>query len=134
MRIGGFQKLTLLDFPGHMACIVFTVGCNFCCPFCHNAGLLRGQAGMDGPSREEILCYLQKRQGLLEGLVLSGGEPLLWKDAGEFLQKVRALGYRIKLDTNGSFPGRLKALLRDGLIDYVAMDIKHSRQKYGQAT
>ena len=134
MRIGGFQKLTLLDFPGHMACIVFTVGCNFCCPFCHNAGLLRGQAGMDGPSKEEILCYLQKRQGLLEGLVLSGGEPLLWKDAGEFLQKVRALGYRIKLDTNGSFPGRLKALLRDGLIDYVAMDIKHSREKYGQAT
>lgn len=138
MRIGGFQKLTLLDYPGRMACIVFTMGCNFCCPFCHNAGLLGGQVQEAGrkeeaAAEEEIFTYLKKRQGLLDGLVLTGGEPLLWKDTADFLRKVRALDYSIKLDTNGSFPGRLKGLLDEGLVDYVAMDIKHSREKYPAA-
>ncbi len=134
MRIGGFQKLTLLDYPGQVACIVFTSGCNFRCPFCHNAGLvLPGQAEEEIPA-ETVLTYLEKRRGLLDGVVVTGGEPLLWLDLAEFLQQVRELGYRIKLDTNGSFPERLQRLLERGLLDYIAMDVKHAPEQYALAT
>ena len=133
MQIGGFQKLTLLDYPGQMACIVFTSGCNFCCPFCHNAGLIRPGGAKSQILVSEIMDYLEKRKGLLEGVVLSGGEPLMQPDVREFLLNVRQMGYRVKLDTNGSFPETLEALLEEGLIDYAAMDIKHCREAYALA-
>lgn len=133
MRIGGFQKLTLLDFPGQMACIVFTPGCNFRCPYCHNAGLALRREDAGEVSEEEVLAYLEKRRGLLEGVVVTGGEPLLQPDLEEFLRKARDLGYLIKLDTNGSFPQRLDGLLQAGLLDYVAMDLKHSPEGYSKA-
>lgn len=127
MRLGGFQKLTLLDFPGHVACTVFLQGCNFRCPFCHNSPLV---LGTDEIPREEFLLFLNKRRGLLDGVAVTGGEPLLSPDLPAFLAEIKALGYPVKLDTNGSFPQRLEALIRDGLVDYVAMDIKNSPEKY----
>ena len=129
MKISGLQKLTLLDFPGKMACTVFTYGCNFRCPFCHNA-LLVTEENSDNISEDEFFAFLKKRQGILEGVCISGGEPTLQKDLYDFIKKVRALGYAIKLDTNGSNPRLLETLLRENLIDYVAMDIKNSFDKY----
>jgi pyruvate formate lyase activating enzyme len=128
LRIAGFQKLTLLDYPGTVACILFTPGCNFRCPFCQNAPLLEDPAEEIAP--DEVLAYLAKRRGIVEGLVVSGGEPLLQPDLPDFLREVKALGCKVKLDTNGSFPKRLAGLLADGLTDYVAMDIKHRRENY----
>ena len=130
MRIGGLQKLTLLDFPGHVACTVFLQGCNFRCPFCHNAPLV---LGTDVISEDEVLRFLKKRQGLLDGVAITGGEPLLSKRLDALLEKIKALGYRVKLDTNGSFPDRLRDLIDRQLVDYVAMDVKNSREKYAQA-
>jgi pyruvate formate lyase activating enzyme len=129
MQINGFQKLTLLDFPGKVACIVFTPGCNFRCPFCHNASLV---THIDGEriEEEEILSYLKKRHGLLDGVVVTGGEPTLQGDLADFLGKVKALGYAVKLDTNGTSPEKLKTLVEKGLVDYVAMDIKNTAAKY----
>ena len=121
MKISGLQKLTLLDFPGKMACTVFTYGCNFRCPFCHNA-LLVTEENSDNISEDEFFAFLKKRQGILEGVCISGGEPTLQKDLYDFIKKVRAHGYAIKLDTNGSNPRLLETLLRENLIDYVAMD------------
>ena len=129
MRIGGLQKLTLLDFPGQVACTVFLQGCNLRCPFCHNTPLLHGT--QDIPE-EEVLAFLKKRRGILDGVVFSGGEPLLSSDLEELICKVKALGYQIKLDTNGTFPERLKALLESNLLDYVAMDIKNAPDKYAK--
>ena len=129
MKISGLQKLTLLDFPGKMACTVFTYGCNFRCPFCHNA-LLVTEENSDNISEDEFFAFLKKRQGILEGVCISGGEPTLQKDLYDFIKKVRALGYAIKLDTNGSNPRLLETLLKENLIDYVAMDIKNSPEKY----
>lgn len=129
MKICGLQKTTLLDFPGHVAATVFTGGCNFRCPFCHNSDLL----GNDGPPAftvEEILAFLAKRRGILEGVAITGGEPTLQSDLREFIWNVRELGYRIKLDTNGYRPDVLKALCGEGLIDYVAMDIKTCQERY----
>ncbi|MBQ4601569.1 MAG: anaerobic ribonucleoside-triphosphate reductase activating protein [Clostridia bacterium] len=128
MKLGGLQKLTLLDFPGKTACTVFTVGCNFRCPFCHNASLVRGSVGE--LSEEEFFKFLKKRQGLLDGVCITGGEPTLHPDLEEFITKIKELGYAVKLDTNGTAPDTLKSLVEKGLIDYVAMDIKNSRQKY----
>ena len=127
MRIGGLQKLTLLDFPGHVACTVFLQGCNFRCPFCHNASLV---LGTDAVSENEVLSFLKKRQGLLDGVAITGGEPLLSAEIDALLEKIKALGYRVKLDTNGSFPERLRGLIERKLVDYVAMDIKNTREKY----
>ena len=124
MLILGFQKLTLLDYPGHVACIVFTGGCNFRCPFCHNASLVHATA--EPIDATEILAYLQKRRAMLDGVTVTGGEPLLQPDLADFLRQIKALGYDIKLDTNGSCPDRLAALITQGLVDYVAMDIKNS--------
>ena len=133
MLFAGFQKLTLLDFPGKVACILFTMGCNFRCPFCHNASLVRAE---EKPqiTEEEVLAFLKKRQGILEGVCISGGEPLLYDNLGDFIKKVKALGYSVKLDTNGSFPEKLKALVNEGIIDYVAMDIKNSPECYDKTT
>ena len=127
MRLGGLQKLTLLDFPGHVACTVFLQGCNFRCPFCHNTPLV---LGTDPYSMEELKTFLKKRQGLLEGVAITGGEPLLSSDLPELLREIKIMGYLVKVDTNGSFPDRLEALIRDQLVDYVAMDIKNSPEKY----
>ncbi len=130
MQINGFQKLTLLDFPEKTACIVFTAGCNFRCPFCHNASLVTHIDNSYNVSEEEVFSYLKKRKGLIEGVCISGGEPLLQPDIKEFIRKVKDLGYSVKLDTNGSNPEKLIDLVNSGLVDYVAMDIKNSKEKY----
>lgn len=132
MQLGGLQKLTLLDYPGQMACIIFTAGCNLRCPFCHNASLVVRPAD-NPPTEEEFFAYLEKRQGLLDGVVVSGGEPLLQPDCLNFLGNIKNLGYLIKLDTNGTFPTALGKVLQAGLVDYVAMDIKNSPAKYSQS-
>ncbi len=131
MTIEGLQKLTLLDYPGRTACTVFLAGCNFRCPFCHNFELVAKPAA-PLMTDDELLDYLQKRKGLLDGVAITGGEPLLRKELPELLRKIKTLGYAIKLDTNGSFPARLKALVEEGLIDYVAMDVKNTPARYGE--
>lgn len=123
MFISGLQKLTLLDYPGHVACTVFTGGCNFRCPFCHNAALVLPEQLAHDTDEEQVLSFLKKRVGILDGVAITGGEPLLHKDIGGFLKKVKELGYKIKLDTNGSFPELLKELVAEGLVDRVAMEI-----------
>ncbi len=130
MVIQGFQKLTLLDYPGKMACTVFTSGCNLRCPFCHNSRLVINPSCKSEFTVEEIIEYLKKRQGILDGVAITGGEPLLHKDIDVFIEQVRALGFSVKLDTNGTFPERLKELVGRGLIDYVAMDIKNTPEGY----
>ena len=133
MKLCGLQKLTLLDFPGKVACTVFTGGCNFRCPFCHNAQLVLLPDGHDSLDPEEFFTFLGRRQGILDGVCVTGGEPLLQHDIADFLCRIRSLGFAVKLDTNGSFPEQLKALVREGLVDYVAMDIKHAPDQYGIA-
>ena len=133
MNVQGYQKLTLLDFPGRTACTVFTGGCNLRCPFCHNAGLVR--TPLAGPNlTDEVLEYLHKRWGILDGVCVTGGEPLLQPDLEAFLRKVKEMGYAVKLDTNGMLPERLSAILATKLVDYVAMDIKSSPDGYAAAT
>ena len=129
MNIQGFQKLTMLDFPGKTACTVFTGGCNLRCPFCHNVPLVLAPEEEPFPE-EEIFAYLAKRRGVLDGVAVTGGEPLLQPDIADFLRRVREMGFLTKLDTNGFFPERLGALLQAGLLDYVAMDVKNSPAKY----
>lgn len=134
MNIGGFSKNTLIDFPQTIACIVFTQGCNFFCPYCHNPDLVAGPhttAGAGGLFDEQkIMDYLKQRQGLLEGVVITGGEPTLQKDLKAFCRTVKNLGYKIKLDTNGSRPDILEDLLASDLLDFVSMDIKTSLDRY----
>ncbi|MBR3894425.1 MAG: anaerobic ribonucleoside-triphosphate reductase activating protein [Clostridia bacterium] len=132
MNVQGYQKMTLLDFPGRVACTVFTGGCNLRCPFCHNADLVRHP--LKGASMEtEVLEYLAKRRGLIDGVCVTGGEPLLQPDLVAFLQKLKDMGYLVKLDTNGMLPQRLSEVLRSGLLDYVAMDVKSSPDGYAKA-
>ena len=131
MVIKGLQKLTLLDYPGHLACTVFTGGCNFRCPFCHNASLVLGKGGEDF-SAEEIFDFLKKRLGTLEGVAITGGEPLLQNDISEFIRKIKDMGFKVKLDTNGSFPEKLIELVENRLVDYVAIDVKNSLNKYSE--
>ena len=133
MNIKGLQKLTLLDFPGKVACTVFLGGCNMRCPFCHNAPLVLGYGGED-ISEEEFFSFLEKRRGRLEGVCISGGEPTLSPALPEFIRRIRSLGYAVKLDTNGLSPDMLEGLLREGLVDYIAMDIKSSRESYPRAS
>ena len=130
MEFGGLQKLSCLDYPGLVACTVFTKGCNLRCPFCHNAPLVDGFSPESIPE-EEILAYLKKRQGILEGVTITGGEPLIHPGLTDFLEKVKALGYQVKLDTNGSKPDFLRQLVEKGLVDKVAMDIKNAPTYYG---
>lgn len=131
MDIHGLQKLTLLDFPGHVACTVFLAGCDFRCPFCHNGGLAAGRAE---PVMDEaaLLDFLKKRQGLLDGVAITGGEPLLRPDLPALLRAIKEQGYAVKLDTNGSHPTALRTLVEAGLVDYVAMDIKNSPARYSE--
>ena len=130
MQFSGFQKLTLLDFPEKTACTLFTAGCNFRCPFCHNAALVTHIDNTSYFTEEYVLDYLEKRVGILDGVCITGGEPLMHPNLPEFIKKVKDLGYLVKLDTNGSYPERLSSLIDSGLIDYVAMDIKNSKEKY----
>lgn len=131
MKICGLQKLTLLDYPAHTACTIFTGGCNFRCPFCHNGDLVLGNDWAE-ISREEIMAFLKKRSGILDGVCITGGEPLLNADITEFIKDIRKLGYSVKLDTNGSRPELLAELVNSGLVDYVAMDIKNSEDAYAE--
>lgn len=132
MDFYGFQKMTLLDFPGKVACTLFTGGCNLRCPFCHNA-LLVTELDRDSVFPEkEILSYLEKRVGLLDGVCITGGEPLMNTGLPDFIRKVKALGYAVKLDTNGCYPDRLTALVEEGLLDYVAMDVKNAPARYAE--
>ena len=133
MNVQGFQKMTLLDFPGHVAATVFTGGCNLRCPFCHNAGLVRTPNASES-MEDEVLAYLSRRRGILDGICITGGEPLLQPDLADFVARVKGMGFLVKLDTNGALPKQLKALLATGLIDYVAMDIKSSPDGYALAT
>ena len=127
MNISGIQKLTLLDYPGKVACTLFTAGCNFRCPFCHNAGLVLPDMLEEASiSEDEVMSFLKKRAGMLDGVAITGGEPLLHTDMPEFLEKIKNLGYKIKLDTNGSNPKLLKEIVNAGLVDRVAMDIKNA--------
>ena len=131
MIISGLQKMTLLDYPGRVACTVFLQGCNFRCPFCHNSGLL-GAAEQETIPVETLLDFLRKRIGILDGVCITGGEPTLQKDLPQLLRQIKEMGYYIKLDTNGSRPDMLKALVEEKLIDYVAMDIKNCPDRYGE--
>lgn len=131
MIFSGFQKMTLLDFPGRVACTLFTAGCNLRCPFCHNASLVL-QRSAEQHTEEDVLSYLKKRTGLLDGICITGGEPLMHKGLKDFIKKVKELGFAVKLDTNGCFPDRLKELIDEGLLDYVAMDVKSSMEGYGK--
>lgn len=133
MQIHGFNKTTLLDYPEHVAATVFTGGCNFRCPFCHNGGLVLDPAGQEQIAEEEVLAYLRKRQGILEGVCITGGEPTLQPDLMDFIKKIKEMGYPVKLDTNGYRPQILWDLLNAGLLDYVAMDIKASKENYAKA-
>ena len=131
MKIHGLQKMTLLDFPGRVACTVFLGGCDFRCPFCHNFELVDGSA----PAVMEVgelFAFLEKRRGLLDGVAITGGEPCLRPDLMDMMRRIKDMGYAVKLDTNGCFPERLQAVLEAGLADYVAMDVKNSREKYEQ--
>jgi len=132
MKIHGLQKMTLLDYPGKVACTVFLGGCDLRCPFCHNAELIDGSAPAM-MEEEELLAFLKKRQGLLEGVAVTGGEPLLrGDDLLRLAEKIRELGYPLKLDTNGTHPERLRKIIDGGLVSYVAMDIKNSPEKYAE--
>lgn len=131
MLIAGLTKTTLLDYPGHVAATIFTGGCNFRCPFCHNAGLVLTPSSAEMYSEEDVFSFLKKRRNVLQGVCITGGEPTLCADLPEFIRKVKKLGYAVKLDTNGYKPEVLRALLQAELLDYVAMDIKNCLSKYG---
>ena len=131
MDIQGLQKMTLLDYPGRVACTVFLGGCDLRCPFCHNSGLVLGSGPAELDSGE-LLSFLKKRVGLLDGVCITGGEPLLRPGLVGLLAQIKALGYPVKLDTNGSHPERLRKLAEGGLVDYVAMDVKNSPERYGE--
>jgi pyruvate formate lyase activating enzyme len=130
MHIGGFQKLSLIDYPGKLAAIVFTQGCNFRCVYCHNPELVEPRLYATPLSEENVLCYLSNRAGLMQGVVITGGEPSLQSDLPEFLNKVRILDYMVKLDTNGTNPEMLRRIIGDGLLDYIAMDVKAALGSY----
>lgn len=132
MKISGLQKTTLLDFPGHVAATIFTGGCNFRCPFCHNSGLLPSWTPQLF-TEEGLLEFLKKRRGILEGVCITGGEPTLQNDLEDFIRSIRSLGFLVKLDTNGARPRILKDLCTKGLLDYVAMDIKAGPGNYAKA-
>ena len=134
MIIDGFEQLTLLDYPEHLACMIFTRGCNFKCPYCQNSSLIRYNKEPGKFSEEEILEFLKTRKGKLEGIVISGGEPTIQKGLVDFIKKVKELGFLVKLDTNGSNPKVLKELLDNNLVDYIAMDIKNDLEDYELVT
>ncbi|CAK7056129.1 MAG: 7-carboxy-7-deazaguanine synthase [Desulfovibrio sp.] len=130
MLFGGMQKLTALDFPGVVSALLFTQGCNFHCPYCHNAQLIPMEQAGAAVSEEDVLAFLEKRAGLLDGVVITGGEPCLQPDLEPFCHKIKNLGYKIKLDTNGSFPATVERLLAARLLDYAAVDVKTMPENY----
>ena len=132
MKISGLQKLSLVDYDGHIACTIFTPGCNFACPFCHNSLLVTNIQENTFVKKEEIFSHLKKREGIIDAIVISGGEPTLQPDLVEFIKELRQMPISIKLDTNGTNLAVLKELVENNLIDYVAMDIKNSMEKYPQ--
>ncbi|MDR1366301.1 MAG: anaerobic ribonucleoside-triphosphate reductase activating protein [Puniceicoccales bacterium] len=132
MKIGGLQRLSMVDFPGKLAAVVFTIGCNFHCPFCHNPELVEGDTAL--LSEESVWDFLSTRTKLIEGIVISGGEPTLHQDLPAFIKKIKALGFSVKLDTNGSNPEMLSELTNAQLLDFVAMDIKHTWPRYAFST
>lgn len=127
--IDGFDKLTLLNYPGCVACTIFTKGCNFNCPYCHNSSLIENKSELNN-KYNDVITYLAKRKGILDGVCITGGEPLLHKDTKKLINEIKKMGYKVKLDTNGSNPFMLKELIDENLIDYVAMDIKNTFDKY----
>lgn len=134
MNIDGLQKITLLDYPGHVACTVFLKGCNFRCPFCYNSSLIEKSQTNNGILEDDFFDFLKNRKGKLDGVAITGGEPLLQKDIVVFIEKIKQLGFKVKLDTNGSFPEKLSYLINNNLVDYVAMDIKNTYEKYHMTT
>ncbi|MCL2663526.1 MAG: anaerobic ribonucleoside-triphosphate reductase activating protein [Oscillospiraceae bacterium] len=142
MIFGGIHKLTLLDYPEQTACTVYTIGCNFLCPFCQNVSLIveveEQQSDITQANSKKTICetevleFLETRRGLLDGICIGGGEPLLHEGLESFIDKIKALGFLVKLDTNGSFPDKLENLIKNGEIDYVAMDIKNAPEKYAK--
>lgn len=132
MNIGGIQKTSLLDYPDIISAIIWTIGCNFRCPFCYNKDIVLGN--VQPINNEEVISFLKKRRGILEGLVITGGEPLMQNDIANFCEKIKKIDYLVKIDTNGMYPEKLKELIDKNLIDYVAMDIKAPRIKYEKLT
>lgn len=130
MKICGIQKVTLLDFPGHVACTIFLGGCNFNCPYCHNSSLIRSNLADEVITKEELFDYLKRRKNILDGVAITGGEPLIHEEVVDLIKTIKDLGFKVKLDTNGSNPGKLKMLIDNNLVDYVAMDIKNTLDKY----
>ena len=134
MKICGLNKTTLLDYPGCVAATIFVGGCNFRCPFCHNGDLVLHSGELESYGEEEIFAFLRKRKNVLEGVCVTGGEPTLYKELPEFIGKIKSLGYKVKLDTNGSNPKMLKELVESGMINYVAMDIKAPLENYDKVS
>lgn len=130
MKIAGFTKLTMVDYPGKLAAVIFIAGCNMRCPFCHNKDLVINPGLVPGVDEEEIFSYLEKRKNILEGVVITGGEPTLYKDLENLITRIKKLGLAVKLDTNGSKPEVIEKLIYKKLVDYIAMDIKNSFTKY----
>jgi len=131
MVLGGLQKNSMIDYPGKVSCVCFVAGCNFECPYCHNPALVRGDLTMLAPVDENGLHrFLESRRGFLEGVVISGGEPTLHKELISLCRGIKAMGYPVKLDTNGSRPGVIKSLMKEGLVDYIAMDVKTAPSLY----
>ncbi len=134
MLIGGFQRISLIDYPGKISCIIFIQGCNFRCPFCHNASLVDPTQFQSVIQEEEIFSFLNSRSHLIDGVVISGGEPTLHKDLKEFIEKIKNLHLNVKLDTNGTNPEVVINLLKENLLDFIAMDVKHDWEKYQEAS
>lgn len=133
MIIGGYQRMTLIDYPGKIATTVFTVGCNFRCPFCHNPQLVSGpQLAVYNQMEKEFFDFLKKRKGKLEGVCITGGEPIIQKDLVDFIKKIKKMGFLVKLDSNGARPDILKNIIDQKIVDYIAMDIKNSLKKYSR--
>ena len=131
MKVFGFEKLSMVDFPGHLCCTVFTDGCNFKCPFCQNSDLVKMQ-NLREINQDEIFSYLLKRKGVIDSVCVSGGEPTIYPDLEQFIVKIKSLGFLVKLDTNGTNYEMLKRLIEKNLVDYVAMDVKNSLSAYGE--
>jgi pyruvate formate lyase activating enzyme len=134
MKIGGFQKVSLIDYPGRISAVVFTQGCNFRCPFCHNPELVDPGRFEDLIPQEEILSFLERRRGRLDAVVITGGEPTMQPALVPFVTQLKAMGFQVKLDTNGALPDRLEEMLDRKILDYVAMDIKAPLERYGEVT
>ncbi len=134
MNIGGLQKVSLIDYPGKICAILFTQGCNFRCPYCHNPELVDPAQYLDCIPEDEIFSFLEKRRGKLDGVTITGGEPTIQPDLVEFIERIRDINYLIKIDTNGSFPDVLEKLIDRKLVDYIAMDVKTPQERYREIT